>query len=60
MQNVTVTSHVNASPDTVWQTIGDPGTISSWHPAIAASSLDGDVRLCTLENGAAINEKVVN
>ena len=60
MQNVSVTSHVNASPDAVWQTIGDPATISGWHPAIAASSLDGDVRLCTLENGAAINEKVVN
>jgi hypothetical protein len=59
MQSLTVISHINATPDSVWNIIGDPGGISAWHPAIASSSLDGDARLCVLGNGAEIHEKVI-
>jgi len=58
MHTVTATTHVNASPDQVWGTIGDPGRISEWHPAIASSELTGDARLCTLPDGAEIHEKI--
>ena len=58
MHSVTVTTHLSASPDQVWSTIGDPGTISAWHPAIAESSLDGTSRVCSLANGARIDEQV--
>ena len=60
MPSITVTSHVNATPDSVWKTIGDPSAISSWHPAIASSPVDGDVRLCTLADGAQIHEKILD
>jgi uncharacterized protein YndB with AHSA1/START domain len=59
MHSITVTSHVNATPDSVWKTIGDPSAISGWHPAVASSSLDGDARLCTLADGAEIHEKIL-
>ena len=58
MHTVTVLSHLSASPDDVWSKIGDPGTISAWHPAIAESSLNGKERKCTLGNGAKIDEAV--
>ena len=59
MHSITVTSHVNATPDNVWKTIGDPSAISGWHPAVASSSLEGDTRLCTLADGAEIHEKIL-
>ena len=60
MHTVTVLTHLSASTDEVWSKIGDPGTISSWHPAIAKSSLEGKDRKCTLANGAQIDEKIDN
>lgn len=58
MHTVSVSTHLSASPDQVWSKIGDPGAISSWHPAIAKSSLDGQDRKCTLADGAEIDERV--
>lgn len=58
MHTVTASTHLNASPDQVWGTIGDPGAISQWHPAIATSELSGDARLCTLPDGAQIHERI--
>lgn len=58
MHTVTATTHLNATPDQVWGTIGDPGSLSQWHPAIASSQLTGDARLCTLPDGAQIHEKI--
>ena len=58
MHSVTVSTHLTASPDQVWSKIGDPGAISSWHPAIAKSTLEGKARQCTLANGAQIDEAI--
>ena len=60
MHTVTVLTHLSASTEDVWSKIGDPGTISSWHPAIAKSSLDGKARQCILANGAQIDEAIDN
>ncbi len=60
MHTVTVLTHLSASTDDVWSKIGDPGAISSWHPAIVKSSLDGKARQCTLANGAQIDEAIDN
>ena len=60
MHSVTVSTHLSASPDLVWSKIGDPGTISAWHPAVAESSLDGKARVCNLANGARIDEQIDN
>ena len=58
MQTVTVTTFLPVSPDQVWSVIGDPGAISNWHPAIANSSLNGNERICTLGDGARIDEQI--
>ncbi|MGI9624137.1 MAG: SRPBCC family protein [Acidimicrobiales bacterium] len=58
MHTVTVSSFVAASPETVWSTIGDPSDISTWHPAIAHSLVESDVRSCTLADGAQISERI--
>ena len=58
MHSVTVSTHLHATPDEVWSKIGDPGAISAWHPAIAASPLDGEHRMCTLADGAQIAEQI--
>ena len=58
MHSLTVVSHINASPDAVWNVIGDPSGISSWHPAIAESPVSGADRACTLANGAEIKERI--
>ena len=60
MHTVSVSTHLSASPDQVWSKIGDPGAISSWHPAIARSPLDGKDRKCTLADGAQIDEQIDN
>lgn len=58
MHSITVSSYVDASPEKVWDTIGDPGAISHWHPAIASSTVTGAERLCTLANGAKVHERI--
>ena len=58
MQTVNVTTFLPVSTDQVWSIIGDPGAISSWHPAIAESSLNGNDRVCTLGDGARIDEQI--
>ena len=58
MHSVTVISHIGASPEKVWSTIGDPAAISNWHPAIASSTVTGTERLCTLADGAEIQERI--
>ena len=58
MHTVTVSTHLSATPEQVWSKIGDPGAISAWHPVIAASSLDGGHRACTLADGAQIAEEI--
>ena len=60
MHSVTVSTHVSASPEQVWSKIGDPGGISAWHPVVAESPLDGTRRMCTLADGAKIDEQIDN
>jgi len=58
MHSITVTSHIKATPEKVWDIIGDPSSISSWHPVISESPVSGSDRLCTLADGAEIHERI--
>ena len=58
MHSITVTSHINATPDQVWGIVGDPSKISDWHPVISESSVSGSDRSCTMTNGAQIQERI--
>jgi uncharacterized protein YndB with AHSA1/START domain len=50
---------INRPPDDVWRVVADFGGISTWLPAIAASSFDGGVRELTLDGGGTIREEIV-
>ncbi len=62
MVEVTAKANFKVDPDTIWNVIGDPGAISSWHPGVAESALEGTgpgaTRRCTLANGAKLVEKI--
>lgn len=60
MSKVIVTQQFDASAETVWRHVGQPGELASWHPAIATSELsaDGRQRTCVLADGATLNEEI--
>jgi Polyketide cyclase / dehydrase and lipid transport len=62
-QKVTETVEIDASPDKVWEVIGNFQDMS-WHPAVAKVEGTGDnepnaTRTLTLQSGGQINEKLV-
>lgn len=60
MSQVSVSREYTASADAVWGIVGDPAGISSWHPAIASSPVEGTKdRLCTLADGAEVVEEIL-
>jgi len=58
---------VGQAADEVWSVLKQFGQISTWHPAIIASRIEGDlpdgmvgcVRHLTLDNGAVLREKLL-
>ena len=62
-QKVTETVEINASPEKVWEVIGNFQDMS-WHPAIAKTEGAGGnevdaTRVLTLQSGGTISEKLV-
>jgi uncharacterized protein YndB with AHSA1/START domain len=41
-----------------WALVGQPASISDWHPAISESPVAGNKRECTLADGARIEEEI--
>jgi len=58
MNNVFVSFHMNQPAGRVWDLIGDPARIAEWHPALARSPREGDLRTCVLPDGVAIRERI--
>ena len=58
MHSIPVVSYINATPDKVWSVIGDPASISAWHPAVASSEVNDSKRLCQLSDGAELHEEI--
>jgi len=59
MAHVHETTEINATPEVVWGLLGDPGRIGEWLPALAGSTVEGDTRSCTTQDGAQIRERIV-
>lgn len=59
MVEVNESVSVAADPDAVWALIGDPAGISEWHPVIASSPVDGDLRHCVTADGAKLEERII-
>ena len=62
MATVTETIRINATPDQVWEMIGEFNGLNTWHPAVAKSEQyeEGGVvyRKLTLGDGAVIIESM--
>ncbi|MDD7941073.1 SRPBCC family protein [Actinomycetospora lutea] len=67
MPDLTASAVVPADADTVWRVVRDFDGLPTWHPAIAASELEGDgrsdqvgaVRRLTLGDGGVVRESLV-
>ncbi|GAA4906411.1 polyketide cyclase/dehydrase/lipid transport protein [Actinomycetospora succinea] len=67
MPEVTTSAVIPADADTVWRVIRDFDGLPDWHPAIAASELEGGehtdrvgaVRRLTLGDGGVVRESLV-
>lgn len=59
--NVVVEESVqlNVKPAAVWALVGDYNGLYRWHPAVAKSDRDNQVRVLTLGNGAQITETLL-
>jgi hypothetical protein len=51
---------INRPAEDVWADVSDVGGVSGMLDIVSASSADGDVRRCTLANGAEIAEKILS
>lgn len=60
MARIEKTITIERPPDDVWSVVGDFGAISSWVPAIAASSFGDGIRECTLEGGGTLREEIID
>ncbi len=61
-QKLTETVEINASPDKVWEVIGNFNDMS-WHPAVAklegGDNMVDATRVLTLQSGGTITEKLI-
>lgn len=55
-----ITRHIIlAVPATkVWNLVGAPSSLSTWHPAVVSSPTTGDRRTCTFPDGSTIVESI--
>lgn len=58
MSNITRHVVLPVPAHKVWSLIGDPASISDWHPAIVSSPTEGNRRTCTFPDGAKVVESI--
>ena len=51
---------INRPAEEVWAEVADVGGVSGMLGLVSESSAEGDVRKCTLANGAEIEEKILS
>lgn len=49
---------IDASPEAVWEVLGDLGATNEWLPGIVASRMEGSTRICTTADGFDIREEI--
>ena len=61
MSEVSLSTHLNVSPEKVWDLIGQFNALADWHPAVEKSTLEegGTMRRLALVGGGEIVEKLV-
>lgn len=49
---------IDASPEAVWDVLGDLGATDEWLPGIVAALMEGSTRICTTADGFEIREEI--
>jgi uncharacterized protein YndB with AHSA1/START domain len=49
---------IDASPEAVWEVLGDLGATNEWLPGIVAARMEGSTRICTTADGFDIREEI--
>ncbi|WP_282096785.1 SRPBCC family protein [Epibacterium ulvae] len=60
MTTISKTITINAPMSKVWEKVSDTGSISDLIGFLATSVQDGDTRVCSLEGGGELTEKIVS
>lgn len=59
MTQVHETIEIHAPADETWAVAAEPARISEWVPALAAATVEGDRRSCATEEGATLEERIL-
>jgi uncharacterized protein YndB with AHSA1/START domain len=51
MKHIEATVDLAVDADTAWKTVGDPGGLAHWLPAIESARMDGDIRFVEFADG---------
>lgn len=51
MKHIEATVDLTVDADTVWKTVGDPGGVGDWLPAVESARMEGDTRFVEFADG---------
>ena len=54
------TIEISASPDQVWDVLGDLASVDRWIPGVTSVTVDGLTRRCTFGDGHSQNEQILD
>lgn len=49
---------IDATPQQVWDVLGDLAATSEWLPGVVKAEVDGSTRVCTMADGSEIKEEI--
>lgn len=49
---------IDASPEQVWEVLGDLAATNEWLPGVVKAEVDGSKRLCAMADGSEIHEEI--
>lgn len=59
MAEISNSIRIERSADEVWKVVSDAGNIADWVPILASSRMEGDSRVCELEGGGRLVERIL-
>ena len=54
------TVDIDASPERVWEVLGDIGSVDRWIPGVTSVTVAGMARVCGFEDGHSQNEQILD